>query len=126
MIDHLSLAVRDLSASDRFFSVVLETLGYRRLVARAETVGFGKSYPEIWLNARPDMAAVPAGAGWHVCLRAPDEAAVRAFHAAALAAGGADEGAPGPRTGAQTSYYAAFVRDPDGNRLEAASFPRPL
>ncbi len=126
MIDHLSLAVRDLAASDRFFAAMLAPLGYSRLVSRPETVGFGKSYPEIWLNARPDMPPMAKDGGWHVCLRAPDEQAVRAFHAAALAAGGTDDGAPGPRTGAQTLYYGAFVLDPDGNKLEAASFPRPI
>jgi catechol 2,3-dioxygenase-like lactoylglutathione lyase family enzyme len=65
------------------------------------------------------------GSGAHVCLRAPYEAAVRAFHAAALARGGTDGGAPGPRSGAMTAYVGAFVVDPDGNRVEAAFFPRP-
>jgi catechol 2,3-dioxygenase-like lactoylglutathione lyase family enzyme len=88
-------------------------------------VGFGKRYPELWLNARPALAPAPEGTGHHVCLRAPDEAAVRAFHTAALARGCRTGGAPGPRQAAMTPYYAAFIVDPDGNRVEAACFPKP-
>jgi catechol 2,3-dioxygenase-like lactoylglutathione lyase family enzyme len=66
-----------------------------------------------------------AGTGAHVCLRAPDRHAVEAFHAAALRLGGTDEGAPGDRGGAMTTYFGAFILDPDGNKLEAACFPRP-
>ncbi len=123
MIDHVSLQVKDLPASAAFYDVVLEPLGYRRLVERETQVGFGKRYPEIWLNARPDAPRAAPNTGAHVCLRARDAASVRAFHAAALAAGGTDDGAPGPRPAAFTSYFGAFVRDLDGARLEAACFP---
>jgi catechol 2,3-dioxygenase-like lactoylglutathione lyase family enzyme len=89
---------------------------------RPATVGFGKRYSEFWLNHRPDMPmAGPAGA--HVCLRAATAAAVDAFHAAALAEGGESEGAPGLRPQHGDSYYAAFIRDPDGNLIEAVTFP---
>lgn len=125
MIDHVSIGVSDLARSGAFYAAVLGTLGMTRLVAREATLGFGKRYPEVWLNHRPGMAPVPAATGIHVCLRARTEAAVRAFHAAALAGGGADDGPPGPRQAAMTPYFAAFVRDPDGNRLEAATFPAP-
>jgi len=124
MIDHISIAVRDLAASAAFYERVLAPLGLRRLVARAASVGFGKTYPELWLNLRAGMAPVAADTGCHYCLRARDEAAVRDFHAAALAAGGSSDGAPGPRQGEMTRYYGAFIRDPDGNRIEAANFPR--
>ncbi|MDB5431605.1 MAG: glyoxalase/dioxygenase [Caulobacter sp.] len=123
MIDHLSIQVRDLAASASFYEAVLAPLGYRRLVERPGTVGFGKRYPEIWLNHRPGAAPAPADTGHHVCLRASSTEAVQAFHAAALAQGGSDDGAPGPRQAAMTGYYAAFVKDLDGNRLEAATFP---
>jgi len=122
LIDHLSLGVSDLKRSVALYEAMLEPLGYRRIVDLAERVGFGKRYPEVWLNLRPDMA--PVTDGMHVCLRAVSEDAVRAFHAAALANGAEDDGAPGPRQAAMTGYFGAFVRDPDGNRLEAASFPR--
>ena len=124
MIDHISIAVRDLAAGAAFYERVLAPLGLRRLVARPASVGFGKTYPELWLNLRAGMAPVAADTGCHCCLRARDEAAVRDFHAAALAAGGSSDGAPGPRQGEMTRYYGAFIRDPDGNRIEAANFPR--
>lgn len=125
MIDHVSLGVRDLTYSATFYAAVLSPLGMRRLVERPAMIGFGKRYPELWLNARPNMTEVDSATGIHICLRAASEDAVRAFHAAALANGGVDDGAPGPRQAALTEYFAAFVRDPDGNRIEAANFPRP-
>ncbi len=123
MIDHISLQVRDLEASTAFYDRVLQPLGYSRLVERETSVGFGKRYPEIWLNARPSGSPAAADTGAHLCLRAQDEAAVRAFHAAALASGGSDDGAPDSRQAAMTTYFGAFIRDLDGNRVEAASFP---
>ena len=123
MIDHVSVAVSDLAAAAAFYDRLLGPLGYTRLVERERTVGFGKRYPEVWLNLREGMAPVEPGTGAHVALRARDEAAVRAFHAAALANGGSDAGAPGPRQAAMTAYYGAFVYDPDGNKIEAVTFP---
>jgi len=124
MIDHVSIAVRDLAACGQFYDAVLATLGHARLVARAGTIGFGKTYPELWLNERRAMTPIDADSGTHVCLRAPDRAAVDAFHAAALAAGGSSDGAPGPRPQYSAGYYAGFVRDPEGNRIEAVTFAR--
>ncbi len=126
MIDHVSIAVRDLAVSAALYEPVLAPLGLTRLVERPATVGFGKRYPEFWLNLRPGLAPVPADTGSHVCLRAPDEEAVRAFHAAALELGCSTAGDPGPRQGAQTTYYGAFIYDRDGNKLEAVFFPRPV
>ncbi len=125
MIDHISIGVRNLKVSGRFYEAVLAPLGLTLLVTRDTTLGFGKRYPELWLNHRPAMAPVAPNTGVHICLRARTEDAVRSFHAAAVVAGGSDDGAPGPREAAMTGYFAAFVRDPDGNRLEAASFPVP-
>ena len=122
MIDHVSLAVSDLGASAAFYARVLAPLGYARMVAREATVGFGKKYPELWLNARPGMAAQAPGTGAHVALRAPSEDAVRAFHATALLAGGRCDGPPGLRPAAMTTYYGAFILDPDGNKIEALCF----
>jgi len=123
MIDHISVPVRDLKVGAAFYEKVLATLGYVRLVDREDTVGFGKRYPEVWLNLRPGLVAEPAGNGFHLCLRARSEAVVRAFFDAALAAGGVSAGEPGPRQAAMTGYYAAFIEDPDGHRIEAATFP---
>jgi catechol 2,3-dioxygenase-like lactoylglutathione lyase family enzyme len=120
VIDHVSIAVRDLAASTRFYEAVLAPLGMTRLETRLATVGFGKSYPEFWLNTRKDMSA--SGDGAHVCLRARSTEIVDAFHAAALATGGASDGVPGLRPHHGDGYYAAFIRDPDGNRIEAVTF----
>jgi catechol 2,3-dioxygenase-like lactoylglutathione lyase family enzyme len=123
VIDHVSITVRDLARATALYARVLAPLGLTQLVVREGTAGFGKRYPEFWLNARPD-APIDADTGAHICLRAPDEAAVRAFHAAALAGGCTSDLAPGPYAGAQVTYFAAFIRDPDGNRIEAATFQR--
>lgn len=125
MIDHVSIPVRDLAASARFYEPVLATLGFTRLRDRPATVGFGHAYPEFWLNLRPRQGIAGDGAhldGAHVALRAPGAAEVDAFHAAALAAGGACDGAPGLRPQYREGYYAAFIRDRDGNRIEAVAF----
>ena len=125
MIDHVSIAVSDLAASAAFYERALAPLGYVRLVERERTVGFGKRYPEFWLNLRDDLPPAPENPGAHVCLRARDPDAVTAFHDGAVAAGGRSDGAPGERPAAMTSYFGAFIRDPDGNRIEAAAFPKP-
>lgn len=122
MIDHVSVAVRDLARAIQFYDAVLATLGMARLETRPATAGFGKRYPEFWVNGRGDMATVAPGSGAHVCFRAREPAAVDAFHAAALAAGGESDGAPGLRPRHGEGYYAAFIRDPDGNRIEAVTF----
>ena len=121
MIDHVSVPVRDLKRAAAFYATVLATLGYTKLDDRPATVGFGKKYSEFWINLRPDTPHV-ADPGTHVALRAGGKDAVDAFHAAALAHGGTSDGAPGPRGEAGEGYYAAFVRDPDGNKIEAVTF----
>ena len=97
MIDHISIAVRDLAAGGRFYEAVLAVLGYSKMIARPTTIGFGKQYPDFWINLRPHMATPEPDGGVHICLRAPDAKAVDAFHAAALKAGGSTDGPPGPR-----------------------------
>jgi catechol 2,3-dioxygenase-like lactoylglutathione lyase family enzyme len=125
MIDHVSVAVRDLNKAESFYTTLLAPLGLARLRAWPEAaVGFGKKYPEFWINQRAALDRVADDTGAHICLRAPDAAAVDAFHAAALKAGGTSDGAPGLRSEYHASYYAAFVRDPDGNRIEAVTFLR--
>jgi catechol 2,3-dioxygenase-like lactoylglutathione lyase family enzyme len=122
VIDHISICVRDLDRAAGFYEAVLETLGYSKLRTSPNNVGFGKSYPEFWINLRAEMRPLDSDSGAHVAVRAPTTAAVDAFHAAALAAGGQSDGAPGRRPEYSSAYYAAFVRDPDGNRLEAVTF----
>ncbi|MDE2473239.1 MAG: VOC family protein [Bradyrhizobium sp.] len=123
MIDHVSVGVRDLDHAARFYEATLAALGLKRLVTRPATIGFGKSYPEFWINLRADMDEVARGSGTHICLRAKLADEIDAFHAAALNAGGVSDGAPGLRPHDRVRYYAAFVVDPDGNRIEAVTFP---
>jgi len=123
MIDHVSVGVSDLDRAARFYEAVLAPLGLARLVVRPATIGFGRAYPEFWINLRAGMARVAAGSGVHICLRAKTAAEVDGFHAAALEAGGSSESAPALRPHERMRYYAAFVVDPDGNRIEAVAFP---
>jgi len=123
MIDHVSIGVADLERAARFYAQTLAPLGLSRLVSRPATIGFGKSYPEFWINLRAGLTKVAPESGVHICLRAKSTDVVDAFHAAALAAGGASDGAPGLRPHDRVRYYAAFVVDPDGNRIEAVTFP---
>jgi catechol 2,3-dioxygenase-like lactoylglutathione lyase family enzyme len=123
VIDHISVGVADLDRAARFYEAALAALGLSRLVTRPATIGFGKSYPEFWINLRPGMAPVPPESGTHICLRAKTTDDVDAFHAAALKSGGRSDGAPGIRQHDRVKYYAAFVIDPDGNRIEAVTFP---
>lgn len=111
MFDHVGLRVKDVAASGRFYRALLAPLGH---VADESGTGFGPpGSPGLWLHA------AQGGSGCHLALRAPDRAAVDRFHAAGLAAGGRDNGAPGVRPDYGPSYYAAFVIDPDGNNVEA-------
>ena len=123
MIDHVSVAVKNLQASAAFYERVLATLGFARLIDRKSAIGFGKKYPEFWLNVRPNMSAVQEDTGIHICLRAPSKKAVTEFYNTALFLGGRSDGEPRDRQGAITSYFGAFIRDLDGNKIEAVFFP---
>ena len=122
MIDHVSVGVADLERAAKFYEAAFAPLGLTGLIERPATVGFGKTYPEFWINLRAGMSPVPPESGTHICLRARGAAAIDAFHPAALEAGGRSDGAPGPRPEYHPSYYAAFVTDPDGNRIEVVTF----
>ena len=120
MLDHVSLGVADLARSSALYDAALLPLGYVRCWTAEEGVEYGPrgGGGALTLFAMGARTASP-GPGFHLALAAPDRAAVEAFHAAALRLGAADEGAPGLRPRYGPGYYAAFVRDPDGHRLEA-------
>jgi predicted lactoylglutathione lyase len=108
---------------EAFYAALLAPLGLAKLREWPDAaIGFGKKYPEFWINRRAAMDRVADDSGVHICLRAPSAKAVDAFHAAALKAGGTSDGAPGVRPEYHQTYYAAFIRDPDGNRIEAVTF----
>jgi catechol 2,3-dioxygenase-like lactoylglutathione lyase family enzyme len=121
MLDHASIGVRSIARSAAFYEAVLGALGMTKLVERASTVGFGTRYGEFWIHERPAMPPVAADTGCHIAFRVRTREEVERFHAAALASGGTDGGAPGPRRYSRASVFAAFIRDPDGNRIEAVA-----
>ena len=121
MIAHISIGVRDVEKSKRFYDAVLEPLGYKCLRAARTLLGYGYGRDSIALWIVQAEHPVPADekSGLHFCFTAENAAAVDAFHAAALRSGGRDNGAPGLRPIYGPDYYAAFVIDPDGYRIEA-------
>ena len=122
MIDHVSVPVRDLEAATRFYEAVLGVLGMTKLDARPATVGFGKKYPEFWINLRTDVVPAPANSGAHVCFRARRDRSGRCLSRRGAWRRRRSDGAPGLRPQHGEGYYAAFIRDPDGNRIEAVTF----
>ncbi len=121
MIDHTGIGVADVARSAAFYDAALGALGYRRVMQLPETdgsdaVAYGLTRPSFWIDRFH-----PHGVKQHTAFVAPSREHVNAFHAAALAAGGTDNGAPGLRdhAGYPAGYYAAFVLDPDGNNMEA-------
>lgn len=122
MIDHTGIGVADVARSARFYEAALGALGWRRVDqipadSGADAVGYGHDVPVFWIDRFH-----PHSVKHHTAFRAASHAAVDAFHAAALAHGGTDNGAPAmrdERTGYPPGYYAAFVLDPDGNNMEA-------
>jgi catechol 2,3-dioxygenase-like lactoylglutathione lyase family enzyme len=119
MLNHISFGVRDIARTKRFYDAALKPLGYRCLSESPTSLGYGKEAVALWIS--PSERPVPADeqSGLHVCFDAPTRKAVDAFHQAALGAGGRDNGKPGLRADYGDDYYAAFVVDPDGYRIEA-------
>jgi catechol 2,3-dioxygenase-like lactoylglutathione lyase family enzyme len=123
LLDHVSITVRDLAAAKPFYKAVMGALGAVVAYERDDAIGFGErnragddAHTYISVYASP-FAAQDARRHW--CFRASSESQVRAFHAAGVAAGGRDEGAPGLRSSYHPRYFAAFLLDPEGNKVEA-------
>lgn len=119
MLDHVSIGVRDIAAARGFYDAALGALGYARKYEGADSLGYGGDGIAFWLSQTAHPVPADPASGLHFCFTAPSRAAVDAFHAAALGAGGGDNGRPGLRPDYSATYYAAFVTDPDGYRLEA-------
>jgi catechol 2,3-dioxygenase-like lactoylglutathione lyase family enzyme len=119
MFDHISIGVKELKRTQHFYDAAFKPLGFKILHKTADTLGYGVADPKFWVTiverpVKPDMKS-----GLHFCFSAGSREAVDGFHEAGLAAGGQDNGAPGLRPDYGPRYYASFVIDPDGYRLEA-------
>lgn len=123
MISYVTIGVDDIPAAMRFYDAALGALGHKRLYTTETWLGYadaaGNYMPRIWVCNPIDGLPATVGNGSMVGLHAPSPAAVDRFHAAALAHGGRDEGAPGRRSHYQPGYYIGYVRDPAGNKLSA-------
>jgi catechol 2,3-dioxygenase-like lactoylglutathione lyase family enzyme len=119
MLDHVSIGVSDTSRTKRFYDAALKPLGYSCLSESAGSLGYGRDRVQFWISQTGHPIAPDPASGLHVCFVAPSRENVVAFHAAALKLGGKDNGQPGLRNAYGDNYYAAFVIDPDGYRLEA-------
>jgi catechol 2,3-dioxygenase-like lactoylglutathione lyase family enzyme len=122
MIDHVSIGVSDLGAASAFYEPILSLLGYQKLADEPGTVGFGKKYPEFWLNLRHDLVRPEKDNGTHICLRAASQKIVDEFYALSLELGATDNGPPGIRPHYHASYYACFIKDADRNHVEVVTF----
>ncbi|MGH7068369.1 MAG: VOC family protein [Acetobacteraceae bacterium] len=119
MIDHVSIGVRELARTRRFYDAALTPLGYKCLSNGADSLGYGRESVAFWISLSVHPVPADPQSGLHFCFTAPSRRSVDAFHAGAIAAGGRDNGAPGLRADYGPDYYAAFAIDPDGYRIEA-------
>ena len=125
MFSHITLGTNNLDRARRFYEPVMATLGIDQPFKLPATLMFGElAGLKLFVVSPADGGEAKPGKGQHTAFLAPDRAAVDAFHAAALAHGGTDEGAPGLRPQYHANYYGAYVRDPDGNKLQAVCHRR--
>ncbi|MCH8862874.1 MAG: VOC family protein [Proteobacteria bacterium] len=129
MLHHVSVGASDIGRATKFYDAALAPLGMERVMefgahkSGNAAVAYGaKGRAEFWVQLPHDGQPASSGNGVHICFTAPSIEAVQAFHEAGLKAGGADDGAPGPRSQYSPDYYGAFLRDPDGNKIEAVRF----
>ena len=119
MFDHVSIGVSDIERAGKFYDAVLKPLDITRLSDGDTSLGYGEKSPSLWVQTANRPVKADMESGLHFCFQAKSRAAVDAFHAAALKTGGKDNGKPGVRADYGPKYYAAFVIDPDGYRIEA-------
>ncbi|MCX2983151.1 VOC family protein [Halieaceae bacterium IMCC14734] len=131
MIDHVSVGVIDLHKAAEFYRAVFAPLGVSQVIEKPGSIGFGKKYPEFWINERSSLAVPGSDNGTHVCLRAASKEVVIEFYNIAMANGASSSGEPGYREeyrapdyrdATHPGYYAAFIRDPYENHVEVVTF----
>ena len=130
MLSYIILGANDIPRSERFYTAVLEPLGYEKAEQKDAVIYTLPDIPDrfngpcaVYVKKPYDGREATVGNGSMIAFRAPTHAQVHALHSAGIAAGGTDDGAPGLRPHERVKYYAAFVLDPDGNRIEAVTFP---
>jgi len=123
VLDHVALEVADLARAARFYDALMHPLGGRRIVDSPDGIGYGRDRAELWIMPRRDRTSTANGTtrSGHVAIAAAGRRAVDAAHAAGLAAGGRDGGAPAPRAFGPPNYYSGYLVDPDGAWLELVS-----
>jgi len=119
ILSHVSVGSNDVDRAAAFYDKVLAPLGCKRVMSFPGAAAYGKAFPEFWVQTPSDGGKPQTANGVHVAFIAPDKAAVDAFYAAAMELGATDDGKPGPRPQYGDAYYAAFVRDLDGHKIEA-------
>lgn len=119
ILSHVSIGTNDFDRAVAFYDKVLASLDCKRILEHPGAVAYGKFYPEFWVQTPIDGKPASVGNGTHFAFNASSKKAVHQFYEAALAAGGVDEGAPGPRPDYGEPYYGCFVRDLDGHKVEA-------
>jgi|SRR5689334_12790512 catechol 2,3-dioxygenase-like lactoylglutathione lyase family enzyme len=122
MIHHVSLGTNDVGRAQAFYDPLMALIGFRVLKASSRAVHYGASDIVFSLETPVDGRGASAGNGVHIAFQAPDRETVRRFHRTAIENGGTDDGAPGIRAQYNANYYGAFVRDPDGNKIEAVTY----
>ncbi len=120
MFNHVSIGVKDIARTKGFYDAALKPLGFKCASQSEGSLGYGgKAGIGLWISASSKPVPADRGSGLHFCFDAPSRRSVDDFHAAAIKAGGKDNGKPGVRADYADNYYAAFVVDPDGYRIEA-------
>lgn len=126
MLHHVSVGVADVERAAKFYDAVLGALGYNRVMEFLPyAVAYGDDNPSFWLGLPYNQETPSAGNGVHISFMAPSREAIEAFYSAAIELGATDEGAPGARPDYGPEYFGAFVRDPDGNKIEATLHAHP-
>lgn len=120
MFSHVTIGSNNVKKAGEFYDAIMATLGNERFYTAENALSYGTATgAKIWILTPFDGEEATIGNGAHVAFMAPSRDAVHKFHEAALVHGGSDEGPPGPRPHYHRNYYAAYVRDPEGNKLQA-------
>ena len=126
IISHISVGTNNFECAVVFYDKVLSTLGCKQIMKYPGAVAYGREFPEFWVQIPINGEPATIGNGAHVGFIANSTEAVHAFHRVALEEGGVDDGAPGPRPDYGESYYGCFIRDLDGNKIEATFWKEEL